>query len=95
MNPEQVFAKRMRQVRERRGWSQAKLADWMRTYGVDLHSTAITRIERGERSISLNEASAVAAALGVLLVELLQEVQCEACGDAPPAGFACKSCGAS
>lgn len=95
MNPEQVFAKRMRAHREQRGWSQSTLADRLRLYGIDLHFSAIAKMELGVRAIRLNEAAAVATAFGVPLVKLLQEVRCDACNDAPPAGFACKSCGAS
>lgn len=92
MTPEETFAKRMRQVRERRRWTQTQLADWIRVEGIDLHPTAITRIESGERSVRLNEAVAAASALNVQLEELLKPITCESCGDVPPKGFTCQKC---
>jgi len=92
---EQMFAKRLREQRTRRGWSQTMLADRMRTEGVDLHPTAITRMESGERGIRLNEAVAAAAALTVPLEHLLKLVFCDQCVDAPPTGFTCQKCGAT
>jgi transcriptional regulator with XRE-family HTH domain len=94
MSAEEIFAKRLRQHRERRGWSQSTLADWMRTEGVDLHTTAISRMESGGRLIRLNVAIAAARALNVQLEELLQQVTCEICMDAPPRGFTCRACSA-
>lgn len=95
MNAEQNLAVRMRQIRLSRGWSQTKLADWMRTEGVDLSRTVIREIEAGRRSIRLNEAIAAAAALGQPLDALLKPVACAACNDTPPPGFACQVCGAT
>jgi transcriptional regulator with XRE-family HTH domain len=66
-NPGELFGRRLREEREQRGWTQAELAG---RSGTGLHPTAVTRIERGERGVSLNEALAFAAALGVSLGEL-------------------------
>jgi transcriptional regulator with XRE-family HTH domain len=65
----QVFARRVREVRRRRNWSQADLAARL---GVD--RTTVAKIERegGTRSnVSLTELFDIAAALGVTPVQLL------------------------
>lgn len=95
MNAEQNLAVRLRQIRQARGWSQTKLADWMRTEGVDLSRTVIREIESGRRPIRLNEALAAAAALGQPLEVLLKPVACATCNDAPHPGFTCLTCGAT
>lgn len=95
MNAEQILAIRVRQVRTSRGWSQTKLADWMRTEGVDLSRAVIREIEAGRRHIRLNEAIAAAAALGQPLEALLRPVACATCNDAPHPGFTCLTCGAT
>jgi len=59
------FGKRLRELRERKGISQehlAKLASLNRTY--------ISKIERGERNVSIETAARLASALGVELKEL-------------------------
>ena len=58
MTPEQIFARQMCGLRIRLRASQADLA---RHVGV--HQTVISKIERGERSVRLDEAYAIAAAL--------------------------------
>lgn len=69
---EGVFAWRVRQERERRGWSQDRLArELAAKTGRELHSTAVTRLEKGERPTRLAEAEALAGALEVPLGKLL------------------------
>ncbi len=71
--PEQVFARRMREVREsRNGMPQTVLALVMTMHGTKVDSTAITRMEKGTRAIRLNEAVTAARVLHVPLMELLQ-----------------------
>lgn len=66
---EDWFGLRVRHERERLGWSQAELAERLKDYGVDLHPSAIAKIELRDvdrpRSIRLNEAEALADALGL------------------------------
>jgi transcriptional regulator with XRE-family HTH domain len=61
------FGARVRQAREDRGWSQEALARHLRdtAAGVDLHQSAIARLERGERAIRFNEAAALAKVLNI------------------------------
>jgi transcriptional regulator with XRE-family HTH domain len=71
-DPEAVFAARMRQARETAGMTQPQLAE--RLYeqsGIRLDPTAITRMERGRRTIRLNEAVHLAAILDMKLWDLV------------------------
>lgn len=63
--PSDVFRKRLREVRRLRGWTQHDLAAALVEVGMDLGEFAITRLENGKRSVSLDEAVALAAVLGV------------------------------
>lgn len=49
----------IRRLREKRGWSQEKLAEM-----ADLDRTYVGRIERGEKSIGVENLFRLAAALG-------------------------------
>lgn len=57
---EQTFAKRLRELREWLGVSQADLARRMTELGFRMHQTAVAKIERGERPLRLDEAGALA-----------------------------------
>lgn len=65
----------LRRLREKAGLSQAELAQKLEDYGVSLHPSAIAKIEARDvanpRTVRLNEADALARALGVPLVELV------------------------
>ncbi len=64
--PEQVFAARVREMRERYGWSQQRLAKAMSARGLAIGAnmaapmhidpSGVTRLERGDRQIRLDEA---------------------------------------
>jgi transcriptional regulator with XRE-family HTH domain len=66
------FGEEVRQGRKRAGWTQADLCDSLSKVGVALDSSAITRIESGEREPQLGEALAIARILGI---EMLSETQ--------------------
>ncbi|GAA4176348.1 hypothetical protein GCM10022287_23380 [Gryllotalpicola koreensis] len=65
----------MREARQEFGWSQQKLADRLADSGLKLDPTAITRIEKGQRSVRLSEAVTIAAELGIDLNELIKTVE--------------------
>jgi transcriptional regulator with XRE-family HTH domain len=75
----QLFARRLSELREARGWSQQKLADRLAELGVRMDRAAIAKIERGQdahqkdraRRVSLEEFIALAAALGVSPLSLI------------------------
>jgi transcriptional regulator with XRE-family HTH domain len=63
--PSEVFRARLREVRRLKRWTQADLAAALVGAGMALGEPAITRMERGPRGVSLDEAIAIAAMLGV------------------------------
>ena len=69
--PSKVFRDRMREVRRLKGWTQQRLADELELLGVKLDASAITRIEKGTRGVTLDDALAIAAALGVSPLHML------------------------
>lgn len=62
-----AFGKRVRQLRLAKGFTQESLAD-----AVGLHRTYIGNIERGEESVSVDNAAKIAKALKVSLAELFK-----------------------
>ncbi len=62
LSPEQVLARELRVWRERRGLTAQQLADRMKG---KLSRQAISKIENGDRRVTLDEAAGLALALGV------------------------------
>jgi transcriptional regulator with XRE-family HTH domain len=63
--PTEVFRARLREVRRLKNWTQAELAVALARAGLDIGEPAITRMERDSRGVSLDEAVAISAVLGV------------------------------
>lgn len=63
---------RLREFRKEKGWSQRQLAAALQG-DLKLDPSAITRIERGDRSLKLREASALADVLDVGLYHLVAQ----------------------
>jgi len=61
------FARRLREARHDRGWSQERLADES-----GLHWTAVSKIERGEREPRLGTIMRLARALRMSAGDLLE-----------------------
>lgn len=58
---EEQFRKRLRELREERGWSQDQLANMLHDKGFDwLIKTTISKIEAGKRNVRIDEAVAIA-----------------------------------
>jgi len=55
----QRFGRRIRHLREARGWSQERLAA-----EAQLHATYISEVEHGKRNISIDNIAKLAEALG-------------------------------
>jgi transcriptional regulator with XRE-family HTH domain len=95
------FAANMRALRRQRGWSAQRLSDRvgaLREAGVveiALPRPVIANLENQRREhVSLDEAFAVAAALGTTVGWLcdFDGPACTQCLDNPPVGYACKVC---
>ncbi len=61
--------KRMRQLREQRGYSQESFVD-----ACGLHRTYIGSVERGERNLTLSSLRTIAKTLKVTMSELLKGI---------------------
>lgn len=64
------FGKRLREVREKAGISQEKLAEL-----AELHRTYVSSVERGKRNISLLNIERLAIALDVTMGELMPDMK--------------------
>jgi len=70
-DPDVVFGRRLRYLREEAGLTQQQLADVMRAAGSKMHRSTIGKIEAGERVVSVGEAAQFAEVLGIDLREML------------------------
>ena len=71
--PESTFARRMRELREAAGMPQSHIANVLAmSHGIKVDPTAITRIERGTRTIRLDEAVAIASVFDHTVDEILR-----------------------
>jgi transcriptional regulator with XRE-family HTH domain len=67
----EVFARRLRETRRARGWTQAELAQRVTEVGRPLSRAAVMQIESGRRGVQLDEAIALAAVLHAVPAQLL------------------------
>ena len=71
MAPSAVFAQRLRETRRARGITQSELAELMTARGRPMSQSALLRIEKGTRGLTLDEAIAFAALLPAVPANLL------------------------
>lgn len=64
-----LVGQRIRELRERRGWSQERLAE-----EANLHRNYIGQIERGEKNMGVENLVRIAKALGVSTSSLLSRL---------------------
>lgn len=69
--PSEVLAHELSAVRQRKGWTQQQLADRLKEIGAPLDRVMVAKIEKGLRGVSVDEALALAVALGVSPLALL------------------------
>lgn len=68
MSARELVAKRVRELRQDKGWSQEELAA-----ASGLHRTYIGTVERAEQSITVDNVDKLANALGVAVSDLFRE----------------------
>lgn len=80
LHPGEILARRVKEARERRGWTQKQLAEELTGLGLPTARTTIVQIERGGTRASrapLEEIMALALALSVAPVHLLVPIENE------------------
>ncbi len=60
---ERIIGRKVKLLREERGWSQSELATRLRELGLDLHQTTVAKMEAGRRPLRVSEAVAIAQAM--------------------------------
>ena len=73
-----IIGDRLRSYRNQKNWSQEQLAEY-----AGLHSTYIGQLERGEKNATIESISKVAAALGVSLSTLFENISAYDTDDIP------------
>jgi transcriptional regulator with XRE-family HTH domain len=68
---EDHFRKRLEDERNRKGLTQTDLADMLKLKGIHMHWTTIAKIEKGTRSVRIDEAAAFADCFGISVDTLL------------------------
>jgi transcriptional regulator with XRE-family HTH domain len=71
IRPGAIFARRVKEARKRRAWSQQTLADRLTELGYPMTRVVLTKLERNDRQVTLEDVFAFAVALGVAPVHLL------------------------
>ena len=61
----EIFATEVRATRERKGWTQERLAERLVELGSTIDRSTVAKIEAGKRGVSLDECLIFAVALGV------------------------------
>ena len=69
--PSEIFAERVRAVREARRWNQQDLADRLAEIGAATDRATVARTETGARGISLDDAITYTAALGSQFIHMV------------------------
>ncbi|WP_067247009.1 helix-turn-helix domain-containing protein [Microbacterium resistens] len=76
--PSEIFVSNVRAARRGAALSQAELADMVTPLvGRTIDSSAVTRIERGDRAVRLDEAVAIAEVLEIPLAVLIGSIDVE------------------
>lgn len=83
----------IRTLRQRKGWSQAKLGELMGWHSASTVCAAEGRRDGRQRGFTSREIERLAAIFGVSPPQLT--TRCVNCNGQPPAGFACLACGAA
>lgn len=88
-------AENLKRIRSAQRMTTDRLAERMTELGRPMYANTITKIEKLQRRIDVDDLVALATALSVTPVQLLEEpTGCGTCQGTPPPGFACNDCGA-
>lgn len=84
----------VQRLREQRRYSYVELSERLARTGRSIPVLGLSRLERGERRVDVDDLVALAAVFGLSPQQLLEPpAECENCHGAPPPGFICASCG--
>lgn len=83
----------IRTLRQRKGWTQARLAELMGWHSASTVCAAEGRRGGRQRGFTSREIKRLAAIFDI--PPRLLTARCVNCGGHPPAGFACLACGAA
>ena len=95
-----IVGARIHALRTARGWSLRELERQAKEIGKPIGYLTVGRMERNrdpERpvvAVIVDDLVTLAAVFGLRPEQLLTPPSCSACMDKPPAGFACRRCGA-
>ena len=89
-----AVAANLMRLRKAQRLTTTRLSAALDELGQPIHASGITRIEKGERRVDVDDLVALAKALNVRPEQLLMPFECHVCHGQPPAGFACRTCGA-
>ena len=82
-----------RRIRASRPMTTEQLAERVTTLGRPMYANTITKIEKRQRRVDVDDLTALAAALQVTVQRLLDPPSdCPTCHGAPPPGFICAAC---
>lgn len=71
LNVESILGVKIRQLRERAGWSQADLAERLKNVGFEFHQTTVAKMEAGKRPIRVAEVFALGVVFRMPMTALL------------------------
>jgi transcriptional regulator with XRE-family HTH domain len=83
----------IRTLRQRKGWSQAKLGELMGWPSTSTVCAAEGRRNGRQRGFTAREIERLSSIFGISAGQLT--ARCVNCGGHPPSGFACVACGAA
>ena len=90
----QAVAQNVRRIRGLRGASIYALSDTLRELGRSISPDAVSKLEKQQRQVTVDDLAALAAALNVTPTQLLDPpTGCGTCHGTPPPGFTCDECG--
>ncbi|MEU1497329.1 helix-turn-helix transcriptional regulator [Streptomyces sp. NPDC005732] len=96
-----IVGARVHALRTERGWTLRETARQVEAAGKPIGYATIQRLERNRNpaapvvAVIVDDLIALAIVFGLRPDELLAAPDCVACMDKPPAGFACRTCGAT